>query len=403
MNKIFALSFIMSLILVGCSEPNMIGLEVQPTSDNIIVSSTNFENFNSLTESEDSLRSDEAVNLILGEITEDDVFDNNRALFYTQILLSENNIDLGSNPIVDSVVLSYTYSGYYGDLADYEMINVIELSEPIYKDSIYYSNLEISGLNFTSNLVESFVLNTDEQNPILSIKLDNVLGQKILNYGNEALIDNEAFLQNFYGLVIAAQAENTMLYLNPDGTNSYLKVYYHNDDSGADTLSLDFEVAGDAARINIFNEKNENSIIDDQSRIYIQSMAGYKAKISINNIDSIKSLLFRKVINKVVISFDMESGTQSDYEAHQKLVLVRVTSEGDNVFLSDFTIEGEAYFGGNLENDRYEFNITRYFFQLLNNESYTNNLYLLPAGASVNANRTILSSDIKLQINYSQL
>ena len=33
---------------------------------------------------------------------------------------------------------------------------------------------------------------------------------------------------------------------------------------------------------------------------------------------------------------------------------------------------------------------------LLNNDSYTNELYLLPAGAAVNANRTILEKDIKL-------
>ena len=61
------------------------------------------------------------------------------------------------------------------------------------------------------------------------------------------------------------------------------------------------------------------------------------------------------------------------------------------------------YFGGNLENERYEFNITRYFFQLLNNESYTNDLYLLPAGAVVNSNRTIIKKDINLEIYYSIL
>jgi hypothetical protein len=62
-----------------------------------------------------------------------------------------------------------------------------------------------------------------------------------------------------------------------------------------------------------------------------------------------------------------------------------------------------VYFGGNLENERYEFNITRYFFQLLNNESYTNDLYLLTAGAVVNSNRTIISREIDLEIYYSIL
>ena len=160
--------------------------------------------------------------------------------------------------------------------------------------------------------------------------------------------------------------------------------------------SLDFELGGDAARINLFNEKNNNAIIEDDSNVHLQSMAGYKAKITLGDLDVIKDTLEGKVINKVTIDFDVESGSQSEYEAHEKLVLVRVDNEGRNVFLTDFTIEGETHFGGKLDGDIYSFNITRYFYQLLNNSSYTNDLYLMPAGAAINANRTILSKDIKL-------
>ena len=132
-------------------------------------------------------------------------------------------------------------------------------------------------------------------------------------------------------------------------------------------------------------------------------MAGYKSKVSITNKDSIKSLLEGKAINKVTMSFDVEAGSETEYAAHDKLFLVRVDQEGNNIFLTDFTVEGETHFGGSLEDDKYEFNITRYFYQLLNNDSYTNDLYLLPAGAAVNANRTILNKNIKLQIYYSEL
>ena len=132
-------------------------------------------------------------------------------------------------------------------------------------------------------------------------------------------------------------------------------------------------------------------------------MAGYKAAIAVNNTDSIKAMLAGKAINKVTMSFDVEPGSTSEYAAHDKLFLVRVNEEGKNVFLTDYTIEGETHFGGRLEDDKYEFNITRYFYQLLNNDSYTNDLYLLPAGAAINANRTILSKDIKLIIHYSKL
>ena len=50
--------------------------------------------------------------------------------------------------------------------------------------------------------------------------------------------------------------------------------------------------------------------------------------------------------------------------------------------LKDFTIEGDQHFGGELNNTTYRFNITRYFVQLLNNEEYTDVLYLLSSGGS---------------------
>jgi hypothetical protein len=305
---------------------------------------------------------------------------------------------------VDSVVMSYTYSGYYGELVDFTGIFMKEMVGPIYKDSTYYSTTNIEDFGMPYNFVDSFSLNTEsEVNPVLKMNLQTQLGQKILDFGNDILKDNESFLAEFHGLGLGAEAQNTMLYLNPTGSNSFLKIYYHNDESGSDTLSLDFELGGDAARINLFNPKPLSNLNQEDDKVYIQSMAGYKAKISINNIDSLKALLDRKAINKVTMSFDVEAGSQSEYAAHDKLFLVRVDQEGKNVFLTDYTIEGETHFGGRLEDDKYEFNITRYFYQLLNNTSYTNDLYLLPAGAAVNANRTILDKDITLTIHYSQL
>ena len=402
MNKIFLLSLFFSFITFSCSDPNTIGLELQPVSDNIIIgNTTSFKWQNFQTESEDSLRTDEALNLILGEIN-DIRFGTNKGSFCTQMLLVSNNIDLGENPIVDSVILSYSYTGYYGDLNEFTNLEISELSEGIFKDSIYYSNsFDLVSNNMLN--VDTFYLSNTTTNPSLRIKLKNEFGQQILNLGNAGLVDNETFLQSFNGISVLANAENTLLYLNPDATNSYFKIFYHNDATISDTLSLDFSLSGDAARINLFNQKNQNNILEDSSKIYIQSMAGYKAKISITNVDSIRSLLNDKVINKVTMSFDVDNTSISEYEAHEKLVLVRVNDDGENIFLSDFLIEGNEYFGGDLENNQYKFNITRYFYQFLNNDSYTNNLYLLSSGAAVNANRTVLEKDIKLQIYYSKL
>lgn len=400
MNKILLLSIISSLAL-SCSDPNTIGLEVQPLSDKIVIGSADFDNFSVQNQSEDSLRTDKAINLILGEIN-DPVFGSNIGTFKTQILLTENNINLGNNPIVDSVILSYSYSGYYGDLEEFNELDVAQIYIDLYKDSFYYSNSYDITLGNIDN-VDSYNLSEDSEDPFLRVKLKDDFGQQILNLGTDALKDNESFLQEFNGISFFAQAENTMLYLNPNGSNSFLKIYYSNEDSNSDTLSLDFELGGDAARMNLFNQKNESDLLQDQESTYIQSMSGYKTKFSINNIDSIKALLERKVINKVSIIFNVKPGSQTEYQAHDKLALVRVNEDGNNVFLSDYTIDGDAYFGGDLIDNKYEFSITRYFYQLINNSSYTSELYLLPAGAVINSNRTILDKDIRIDIFYSEL
>ena len=107
-------------------------------------------------------------------------------------------------------------------------------------------------------------------------------------------------------------------------------------ENNSDTLSLDFQVGGDAARVNIFNDKNSQEITEDLSKIYIQSMAGYKAKITFDNLDTLRDILNNKVINKATISFSVQDGSQTEFSAHEKLVLVRVNSSGENIFLSDF-------------------------------------------------------------------
>ena len=130
MNLIKFSVFLLSLLFISCSDPNILGLEIQPESDNILIFNTISDDFKIDVQSEDSLRTDNVVSLTLGEIY-DPVFGLNSAGFYTQLLLTENNIDLGSNPVVDSVVLSYTYSGYYGDLNQIDKLIIFRFSKPL--------------------------------------------------------------------------------------------------------------------------------------------------------------------------------------------------------------------------------------------------------------------------------
>ena len=394
------LHFILVIIIFNsCTDPNNLGLEVQPESDIITFNVTeNFTWQEGFTISEDSLPSDETLSLLLGQIN-DPIFGENSAEFITQILLSANNNIIGENPEVDSVILSYSYSGYYGELEDFSSVNVQEIDFDIFKDSVYYSNS--FNLENTNSLVNTFAIKKENESPFLKISLKNTFGQKILDFGETILQDNDVFLQNFRGLHVTANSQNTILYLNPSGLNTKLVIYYHN--SIQDSLELEFQLDNNTARVNLFNDKSDFSLLNDQSYKYIQSMAGYKLLVNINGLDSIKKVLRGKSINKAIMTFTIADDSQIDYPAHEKLLLVRLDDEDRNIFLTDYIIEGESYFGGTLQNGEYNFNITRYLYQLINNNSYTNKLYLLPTGSTVNANRSILNNDVQLTIHFSEL
>jgi hypothetical protein len=413
MAKFYHSLFMLTIfVLNSCDEPGVVGLEVQPSSDKIEIFSNNFSYADSLpafvilTEPVDTLRTDETSSLLLGRISEsyDPYFGDNIGAFVTQIALTESNIDLGNNPIIDSVIFSYSYSGYYGDLSSPVNIAVNYVDLNIYKDSVYYSNYQFSNSSNTSeDLMLDFTISSDTSvSPTLKMRLDNSIGQQILDLGNSSLIDNETFQESFgcFYLHEYSLIGNNIIYLNPSGSNSNFTVYYHN--STSDSLSLSFILDGDAARINLFNEKPLPNLNLDLNLSYIQSMAGYKASIALENINLIKDSLEGKAVNKVTLSFN--ANDDSFYPPHENLSLVRVDNAGNNVFLSDLSIEGATHFGGEYSNGKYEFNITRYFNNLLNDASYTNQLYLLASGGAVNANRTIIdNSSIKISILYSAL
>jgi len=408
-SKILILFFTIIIFLSACDESSELGLEVQPNSDKIeifnnsLTQSGQLPSFILTTESVDSLRSDEPSSLLLGSI-DDPVFGENFSSFLTQISLSQSNIDLGGNPIVDSVVLSYSYSGYYGDLTSLTNIQVNYSDQKIYKDSIYYSNQDFSNF-FTGSqdLLLDFTISPDSSSsPLLSMNLDNSIGQQILDLGNSNMADNQTFQENFGSFWISEMSLNSngVVYLNASGSNSSFSVYYHNDDS--DSLELNFVLDGESARVNLFNEKPLSNLLVNESRSYIQSMAGFQTKIELQNINYIDSILSNKAINQVILSFNViEDG---DFSPHQNLSLVRVDSSGNNIFLKDLTVEGAAHFGGELDNNSYEFNITRFFSNYLLNDSYTNELYLLASGGVINANRTIIvDNSIAITILYSDL
>ena len=405
--------YLLLAVLFACNDPDIIGLDL-PGSAKFTITNDSINNFTIKTVSEDSLRSDESQSLLLGEIN-DPILGENKGSFCTQMLLPNNNIDPIDGIEVDSVFLTYSISNHYGNLNESEdlQIAVYRLSEDIYKDSNYYSNesFNYSSINLATN--QSINEGDSTTSSYINIQLDNSFGEMIMDEtGGSNMIDNVAFLEFFKGFHVEATASNTILYLNPTADKSRFSIYYH--ETGIDTaVSFDFDLGGDATRINMFNKKDINDITPvvfnfhgrNVNEIFIQSMAGYKAEFEFDstNLEYLRTeLLIGKSINRVTIDF--EAFENNDYPPHEKLYLLRENNEGKIVFLTDFTIEGEEHFGGEFDNNTYSFNITRYFVQLLTNDQYTNKLYLVPVLGSANANRTILNkSKISINIIYTEI
>ena len=412
--KSLILFCVFSFLLFSCKEPSEIGLDIHPESDRILIkNNSNFFNFSINTISEDSLRTDEPVRLLLGNLTSDPVFPKSNAHFISNLLLPSNNISFGdiTNIIVDSVILQYVIDDYYGnEIQTFPNLYVSKLTEPIYKDSSYYSNYPVVYSQSELVSVNNIVVQDSNSISIIKISIDNSIGQEIIDGGN-ALSSNEDFLQYFYGLKVTtvnpsdlnSANDNTILYLNADNQKSKFSIYYRDISVNDSVMSFDLMLGGDAARVNLFNQKNIQQLNASTDSCYVQSMSSYITSFQLNNLESIKDTLNNKVINKVNLKFSCNEDLQ--FGAHEKLFLVRKNSMGVDVFLSDFVIEGESHFGGQNQSNNFTFNITRYFSDLVNETSgFTEELLLLPSGAVINANRTIIpKSSFLIEVIYSEL
>ncbi len=208
MKRIFVKSaFSQCIILVifsflfACKEPDIVGIEVQPAGDQLNVEHCDTISLFAYSVLEDSIRTDETTYNLLGS-SFDPVFGKCAASFYAQLRLSVNNVNFGTNPVLDSIVLSLPYATIYGDTNAQQTVKVYEIAEDIYKDSIYYSNRDflttgvpIASMTFTPNIRDSVTVGNDKLPPQLRIHLNAAVGQKFLDAsGSTSLSDNNNFL-----------------------------------------------------------------------------------------------------------------------------------------------------------------------------------------------------------------
>ena len=416
-------------LLSSCNEPDIIGLEVQPANDKLNITYNDTMPVIAYTINEDSIRSDKTVLNLLGNYN-DPIFGRTASSFYTQIRLSSNNVDFGTAPVADSLVLTLAYKGYYGKLRKLN-IKVFEILEDFYKDSIYHSNQTLNidnqplaDFSVIPSPSDSVVLDTQKLAPHLRIHLNLSLAQKFLNESLSAnLSDNEHFLPFFKGLYVTTSfvnSEGSILYFDLMSVLSQVTLYYKNDSN--DSLNYNFVINDNCARFNSFNHYdylNANASLKQQingdtllgdSLLYLQAMSGLKVKLQFPNFKTFCETN-KIVLNKAELIIPVETDpSQSQYPVPEKLTLVRLNETGQIAYLID-QYEGETHFKGiyDATNNEYTFTITRHLQNIILNNIQDYGLYLMVSGSGINAGRALLRGtgrsdrNLKLKITYTKL
>jgi len=195
-----ALLLAAGMAFAACSEPDALGIEVQPEGDQPGVYFTDTVSIEASTFLEDSLRSDETVAAfnLAGSYT-DPVFGLSNASFFTQLRLPNNNTNFtfGVSPVLDSVVLTLAYADYYGDTLTPLTMEVYQLDAAMSIDTVYFTNDSIATILpalFSGNIdvrpKDSVLLDGIERAPHIRLRLPVQFGTAFITSGDVNFLNN---------------------------------------------------------------------------------------------------------------------------------------------------------------------------------------------------------------------
>jgi len=396
---------------------------------------------------EDSLKIDSLTSNLLGGIN-DGAFGTSVANLFTQVLLREINVDFGTNPTIDSVVLSLARDlnvASYGHDNSTLDIDLYRMDEIIEKDNKYYSNYspalgnQIGSWSGTINATDTAWFEEDGnlkyQTNTLRIPLNNSFGEDFFTNGQFG--SNEVFLNYLNGIALIPNPANlgtddgAIIAIDKYSDESKLILYYNGG------LRKEFEINPESQNISTYTLSNPNASITAQfdnpgthyTETYVQSMAGCKTRIEISDLLKLVDDGEGIVINEAKLIFNVKANSASDaYAAPSRMLLLQPSEEdGSNAFIQDLVdvlfprsqswVGFTSYGGGyNATDETYSFGVTRHLQLLLDNylnsgEDNNRGFYLIiPSDNPMTPSRVILDTDnsgstknIKLKVTYTKL
>ncbi len=429
--------FALIIALSGCEEQSDFGMEILPKEDlisikNIVIK----DDVSALIFREDSIRTDEAANSLLGSFY-DPVFGITNIDFATQFRL-QSFPGYGAEPQADSIKLYLYYRLIYGDTVTPQTFRVYELDSPLDVDAEYNQHVDLKSMASDQLLGEiEYIpkvsldsITEDTFYQLITIPLDISLAEKLVNADSLDMINNDVFLEYFKGLYIESEQMTTdggtILSLEAASSDifqgSALALYYNNQEirdlavNGDTSIVMPFVISKFSARVNSIEHDytdtpfgNEiNMHVTEDTLIYIQATGGLKSKILIANLESWKDSV-NTAINKAELIFEIDTVASDihNFAPPRQLLFTVIDSTGVEYLPIDYVFN-PAFYGGYLWNDyTYRFNITQHLQEIINGSIGNYGFFLTPAYKNNQANRVVIKGSnsepgIKLIITYSK-
>ncbi len=439
--KLFMLVLLSAgIYLTACTKKaQLIGLEIRPTT-NIEVTSSDTSSILAHSVIEKPLATTNYGRILLGS-TMDPVFGKTTANYYSQLRLRATTVDFdfGENAVVESLVLSLAYEGYYGDTTSFQTLRVYELNEKMNSDSgfFYYSDDEISHYATeigrttfqpkpnTSVYLEDSVL-VEPHISIDLMELTNEFGEKLISTPLDILQSNEKFADYVNGFCIISDPvneEGAFVYINIYSTNSNITLYYSND--SASDIKYTMALYDSTTRFNQYDHNNyidassefkaqvlEGDSLLSQDKLYLQSLGGIVTNINFPFIKNLKGT-GKIAINSAELTVKGAEQTEGTI-APERLTLLKINADGTTTDAVIDFYEGEDYFGGFYDtiNNDYTFQIALHLQELISEDVTDYGIALKIYGSYTNGGQYILngtnpslptpySDRIKLKVTYT--
>lgn len=415
LTRVSVLLFIITLLFSCRKQDSSIGLDIQPEGDLLGSSYCDTNTIISYTILDDSMRTDEnslSVNYAIIGTLNDPVFGRSDASVFTNFVMLNNVIGsgFGSAPKLDSVVLTLTYlSAYYGDTTDALRFNVYKIrdTDSLSYDSSYYSgrvkNYDPTDVTYNGQGIQikpypkkNVQVGDGISKAHVRLRLKDEIGQYFMD--DTTRIASTAALQHaFRGLYITTRNTpslsdyGSLIYFSMTDEQTRLTLYYHNSPSTT-VKALDLGIGTSGARYNQFEHdystafdslRQQLAPIKDTARgqgnIFIQGLAGLKAKIQIPYLQHLADSGAIS-INKAELTFKV-NGSPAFYDNTKfptppRLILDGINETGSQVPLAEsadpFTYGGVF----NTTTGEYVFNIP-YTAQKIVSKTYNNYSFLL--------------------------